>query len=383
MSVTLYSFLMALLCSSAFVVLLVLFRRKNEFIYTFGTTSMLLLFAGFVIRLALPVEFPFVKEIGLFDGLYANVNSFLMKNLYYGISFIEILVVIWGIVSAILLIKLVVKHIGFTRAMLRLKNHITPQITECQKRIEAELHVKNVHIICSPHFEAPLCSGIMKLILLPEMDYSDEDLYYILKHEYTHLKNGDLYLKMLVEVFVAIFWWNPFVYLLRYNLSDVLEIKCDLSVVGKENREIKASYLQTILNMVKASLNNDKKDKKLRLTTAEFVNYSKEDSLTQRFKVVINYKPNRRKGILYFTGFIATMVLTLSVSYMFVLQPAHTVPQEEIDEGGAVEITPENTYILETEDGKYILISDNGIENEIDESFKDMLILDGFEIKEE
>jgi len=134
---------------------------------------------------------------------------------------------------------------------------------------------------------------------------------------------------------------------------------------------------------VKASLNNDKKDKKLRLTTAEFVNYSKEDSLTQRFKVVINYKPNRRKGILYFTGFIATMVLTLSVSYMFVLQPAHTVPQEEIDEGGAVEITPENTYILETEDGKYILISDNGIENEIDESFKDMLILDGFEIKEE
>lgn len=382
MSITLYSFLMALIWSSIFVVLLVLFRRKNEFIYTFGTTSILLLFAGFIIRLALPIEFPFAKEIGFYDGLYAKLNSIVKSDVYNGISILDIVAVIWVIVSVILLVKLLVKHMSFTRAMFKLNNSVTPQVLECQKRVETEVQVKNVHIICSPYLKVPTCVGFKKLILLPDKDYKDEDLYFILKHEYTHLKNKDMHLKMLIEVFIAIFWWNPFVYLLRYNLEDVLEIKCDLALVGNEGRDVKTAYLQTIIDSVKDS--SDKQIKKERLATSEFINTSRKDGLRQRFNIVIKYKPNIRKRNLYFLSFIIVMLLTLSVSYMFVLQPANTAPQEEIVEAdGEFELTPDNTYILETEDGKYILVSDNSYEFEINESVKEKMLLDGFEIKEE
>ena len=79
-----------------------------------------------------------------------------------------------------------------------------------------------------PGLDIPFGIGVFqKRIFLPDKEYSESELFYILKHEYTHFCNHDLVVKMLVNLFCCVFWWNPFVYLLQNDITEILELKCD------------------------------------------------------------------------------------------------------------------------------------------------------------
>ena len=92
-----------------------------------------------------------------------------------------------------------------------------------------------------------------KKILLPRIDYSEEELLYILLHEYIHFANRDIFVKLLVSLFCMIFWWDPVAHLLKQDLEQTLEIKCDLSVAKCLNMEERACYLRTIISTLKHS----------------------------------------------------------------------------------------------------------------------------------
>ncbi len=388
MDVSLYSFLMAVVCSSIFIVVLVRFRNKVDFMYSFGTASMMILFLGFTVRLVFPFEFPFAIEIQFFDGLYSFLYSVLETNLFFGISVLDVLIIIWVSVSLPLLVRLLRIYFSYIRNALMYENMATPEMYDCLKKVKLELGIKRVNLICIEDDIGPMSIGFKNIIILPYREYSNVDLYYILKHECTHLKNKDSYVKAMVEIFIAIFWWNPVVYMLRNNLGDILEIKCDLAIVGREDDNVKHAYLTAIKNAVAASSGESKHKKLSRLITTEFSAQSeaetKENIIIDRFKIVINYKHDKKKRRAYYTKFVIVVLFVLAVSYTFILQPAYSVPEDEIvEDGKGYEITPDNTYILETNDGKFILVSDNGVENEIDIDFKEMLILNGFELVKE
>lgn len=81
------------------------------------------------------------------------------------------------------------------------------------------------------NIESAFGMGVLhKRIILPDRDYTETELRYVLLHEYTHFLNHDTVVKLLVTLFCMIFWWNPVVYLLQKDLEQTLEIKCDLSV---------------------------------------------------------------------------------------------------------------------------------------------------------
>ena len=94
---------------------------------------------------------------------------------------------------------------------------------------------------------------IRKRIILPNKDYTEAELRYVLLHEYTHFLNHDTVVKLLVTLFCIIFWWNPVVYLLQKDLEQNLEIKCDLSVARTLCGKERAAYLRTILSLMKQS----------------------------------------------------------------------------------------------------------------------------------
>lgn len=116
--------------------------------------------------------------------------------------------------------------------------------------------------VCSNHYQnyinVPMEVGIFrKSILLPDEPYTDSELYYILKHEYTHFQNKDLLIKILIYIYWCLFWWNPAIYLLKNDLSQILEIKCDLDVIDHMGNEHRVEYLTTIVTMLKnASANS-------------------------------------------------------------------------------------------------------------------------------
>lgn len=90
---------------------------------------------------------------------------------------------------------------------------------------------------------APLAYGLLwPVILLPEnTDWSDEDqLTYVLTHEYVHIRRGDLLWKLLLTGALCLHWFNPLVWAMYLCANQDLELACDEQVVrtlGLENRK--------------------------------------------------------------------------------------------------------------------------------------------------
>lgn len=109
---------------------------------------------------------------------------------------------------------------------------------------------KNVKI-CSC-ISAPLAVGFIKpIILLPDTAYSNEELQFILLHEQTHIKRGDLWYKLLLVIANAIHWFNPFVYLMVNRAGRDLEYCCDHMVVKNKDIEYRKRYSMAILKYTK------------------------------------------------------------------------------------------------------------------------------------
>lgn len=66
-------------------------------------------------------------------------------------------------------------------------------------------------------------------------------------HEYIHLQNNDFFIKILINLLCAIYWWNPFTRLLKKDLNQSMEIRCDSIAVQRLGRQERSEYLSVIL----------------------------------------------------------------------------------------------------------------------------------------
>ena len=100
--------------------------------------------------------------------------------------------------------------------------------------------------------KAPFSFGIIhKAIILPEKEYTKDELEVILCHEYTHIRNHDIEFKMLLYLAKAIHWFNPLVYMMERTINQNMELICDEEVIREQNLEYRKMYGMTILNTLK------------------------------------------------------------------------------------------------------------------------------------
>ncbi len=93
---------------------------------------------------------------------------------------------------------------------------------------------KKIELICSEYCNSPMTSGILSSILiLPKWDEEiDENKYeYMIRHELVHIKHHDLLIKYIGLFVMAVHWYNPFVYMMFYEISVISEMYCDSIVI--------------------------------------------------------------------------------------------------------------------------------------------------------
>ncbi|MCI8855805.1 MAG: M56 family metallopeptidase [Clostridiaceae bacterium] len=212
------------------------------------------------------------------------------------------------------------------------------------------------------------------MILLPNLDYSDEELYYILKHEYTHFLSYDILMKQVVMIFCMLFWWNPAVYLLKRDFDQAVEIKCDTFVTKKMSKAERTAYLKAILS----SLHNQKSTAGMPYVSTSL---SKDDEFIKaRFNAVMGQKKSKRYYIMNACVIICYTLIIL-FSYLTILQPQIAAP--DVTGPGDVEFDSENSYILHTNDGEYWLVIDDTQQYMIGEDVANICKNSGFVIIEE
>ena len=235
---------------------------------------------------------------------------------------------------------------------------------------------RNIKIVQTAAVEVPCCIGIFeKRILIPDKKYSREELHYIILHEYTHLDNKDILTIQLINILCIVFWWNPFVYILKGDMYQSIEIRCDQTVTKKLKSAERGNYLTVILKEYKASV----QEKEFRKPAGAMpLCEDHSDHLIERFRLVAEGKQSSSRIGRIFVLLIAVALLVLS--YSFVLQSQYEVPESTYNvENSIWEVNRQNAYVHEV-DGKYYLHYERG-DILLDKKTVKLLKKNGFKIR--
>lgn len=76
----------------------------------------------------------------------------------------------------------------------------------------------------------------------------EEERAYILLHEKAHLSRGDPWWKLLAFLLLAVYWWNPTVWMCFVLFCRDMECSCDEAVLRRLGPEVKQAYGRTLVS---------------------------------------------------------------------------------------------------------------------------------------
>ncbi len=108
---------------------------------------------------------------------------------------------------------------------------------------------REIPLLVSLAADCPMLAGFVRPALyLPDENISAADAAFIFRHELTHYRHGDLWLKLLLTAAQCIHWFNPLVYLIVRFAQEDIELACDDAVVRGQNAAYRRAYGETILH---------------------------------------------------------------------------------------------------------------------------------------
>lgn len=173
----------------------------------------------------------------------------------------DILLTLWlaGVVACVLW-----QGIGYYRLIRSLKG--TSQPVE-----RADLHTilqeqcadlvidREIPLRVSSAADCPMLAGfIHPTLYLPDERISRTDAAFIFRHELTHYKHGDLWLKLLLLAARCLHWFNPLVHLIARFAQEDIEAACDDAVVRGHDGAYRRAYGETILRSAIAQVQKRK-----------------------------------------------------------------------------------------------------------------------------
>ena len=98
--------------------------------------------------------------------------------------------------------------------------------------------------------KTPMMIGVLHpMIILPALNYSEDKLENILRHELMHYRRKDTLYKWFAIPVYSAQWFNPLSYLMRREIYRACELSCDEMLLRSMTREEKQSYGDTLLSM--------------------------------------------------------------------------------------------------------------------------------------
>ena len=107
-----------------------------------------------------------------------------------------------------------------------------------------------VRLLRSPAARSPLSlrEGRKKYAtVLPERDYTEEELRFLFSHELHHLQRRDIDTKVFLAFCQGLCWFNPLVWLAAAKGSDDLELSCDEVVLAGQDERWRRDYAHLLL----------------------------------------------------------------------------------------------------------------------------------------
>lgn len=279
------TFISSILFSVIFLIMVAI-CSKNRLFVSSPLASPDALLAGFsfcLLRLLLPVEWSYTTGFPL-PGLYSEMTLWITSPFFssgsFSISVFQCILTLFAAgavlnvlsffirllkdwhtllgtstpdpASAALIEQLYHQIPPMKLALLRKILHLSQLISLFQRRNQ-DLIFRNqpVPVYRSNLISIPMSIGVFRCaVFLPEQTCSEEELRFILLHEYTHIRMQDPQRRFLLHLIRCLLWWNPLVILLEHQICEQMEFRCDALCMEGKNAATRSAYLSAILTSI-------------------------------------------------------------------------------------------------------------------------------------
>ena len=182
-------------------------------------------------------------------------------------SALWIALLVWAAGFVAVLIWKFVSHLRFRKALLWDAVPVSAQernlflstwralcFDENKKRAEIENNVspsKEVSVLRSPAVDCPLVIGLWektRCLVLPQREYSEQELRLIFRHEAIHLMHQDNWLKFTLGFLCAAGWFIPMLWPGLGKAAEDLELCCDELATNELTEEQRRNYAGLLLS---------------------------------------------------------------------------------------------------------------------------------------
>ena len=383
MNISVYSVLTAFLWFNLFILILSFLRWKSGVIFGYQLFPMIAAIVLSLVRLFLPFEPSFVVILHSEHVLSFLLDASRIKVLTLGTTDLTLgwaIFLVLSLVSVLLLTRLLILvHREGRKIQSYAQTEDCRLLSLFQQVMEDAPSKRTCRLCVTKQVSSPYIFGVFSsTIVVPEpvLSLSDQDVCYILQHEWQHHLEKDVPVKLLVQVLCCVMWWNPLIFLLRHNLNQTLELKCDAGVMKGLDPEQRINYAEALLRVLTICGGTNAPASKAALASIPFsglASFRKKvgsaDTM-QRFDAVLASGHRSKKiGV----AVTAVLLLLFLLSFCFVIQPFGLPPEEDLippegssDYSRSPTFTKQNAYLVDNQDGTYAFFIDGEYQHTID-----------------
>lgn len=348
------SVFMTVIMSNVLLVVITLCFRNENLLKNIGYKLIAVFCVVTLVRLLLPFELPITHTIAL-PKLISDVV--LAVRYPYG-TFLGIELSLWTGFCVIWVIGVIVQLLNFANDHRIARNYARTYGTDVTqkepyasmlKELCTERQLRHIKILETRGIENPMILGLRnsKILLPQNVDVSNADMHYAIKHEIYHYAHHDLWIKSAVNCLVIAYWWNPCSHILNRQINMLLEMRIDDAVMD-EGLDQAMAYMASIHRHLIIAKNKQKQKQESAPLCA-----NQMSSLHYRLCIMQRHydKANYRVCIVMLLFMIGLYI----GSYLFIWE-ANTYKPEMVEP--FVTMSDENTYAIDNGDGTYNIYMD-------------------------
>ena len=199
-------------------------------------------FRGVAMRVSVPVD------------AYAPLVNRAAQATVPGVSLWQVLFGVWLVGMIGFVVYHTARHIRFVRMVGRWSEAETDtQTLSVMSGLKTEMGIgRRIALMRCPCVNSPMLIGIAKpKILLPDQNFDEGELRFIIRHELTHYARCDLLFKCAALLMAAMHWFNPVIYRAARAIDALCEMSCDADVIRGADVDARLRYSETIIGVVR------------------------------------------------------------------------------------------------------------------------------------
>lgn len=212
---------------------------------------------------------------------------------------------VWLCVLVILLAR---KTVCLAQFHHELRHSLSPVEDEAilliHRQVLREAGIQTAVRLCrSAYTITPMLTGLINpTVILPDIAWSQEELAFVLRHEITHCRHRDLWLKWAGAALCMLHWFNPGIWFLMRQLERWMELACDAAVAHDMDSGERHRYGIAILAIL------DKAQPRLKQGVFAAFCENKQ-TMKERLTAMINAKKTTKKAALMSAFTLALLLI--------------------------------------------------------------------------